>query len=113
METAIQEYDVAEAIALKQLEIKKLTEQVTELKSYFRQGETRVLEREGRPTLEVKVTPNSRIDDGLALRSLTPETYLSVSKRSIDTTKARKVLTTGELARITKTYEPKIEVKLV
>lgn len=113
MDTHIDEYDVAEAIVRKQLEIKELTEQVNGLKSFFRQQEESVtLTREGRPDLFVQVTPNARLDSSLAETYLDLETWRKVSKEVLDTALARRILSPEELAKITKTFEPKIEVKI-
>lgn len=107
-------YDAAEDIVRAQLEIEKLTAQVNSLKdTYFREGSSTVLTREGRPDIEVKVTSNKRIDDKLAKENLGANTYAAVSKTVIDTAKARAFLDAEELAAITKTYDNKVEVKLV
>lgn len=105
-------YDVAEQIVRDQLEIERLTTRVQENKALFRESSSTELEREGRPTIIVKVSPNSRIDDKLALEYLAPETYRMVSKTVIDTAKARAFLEDSELLAITKHYDNKVEVKL-
>lgn len=60
----------------------------------------------------VKVSANTRLDDGLAKRELEPHAYDLVSKRTLDTAKARKVLKPEELAKISKKYDNKIEVRV-
>lgn len=105
-------YDVAEQIVRDQLEIERLTARVQENKALFREGSTTDLEREGRPTIIVRVSPNSRIDDKLAKENLDSSVYAAVSKTVVDTAKARAFLSAAELANITKVYENKVEVKL-
>lgn len=109
---SVTEYDVAEAIVRKQLEIKRLTEEVDSLKDYFREGRTHDLEKDGRPTFLVRVTANTRLDDKLAQAHLSPSEYIDVSKRVLDTAAARATLTANDLAAITKTYGNKVEVTL-
>lgn len=62
--------------------------------------------------VEVKVSKNERLDDGLAKRALPRLTYSKVVKTSLDTTAARKILSPEELEKITKKYDNKIEVRL-
>lgn len=105
-------YDLAEQIVRAQLERDELDAKISTLKGYFREGRTADYEREGRPTIIVKVTGNSRIDDKLAQEKLDPDVYVTVSKLSIDTAKARAFLPADTLASITKNYDNKVEVKL-
>ena len=62
--------------------------------------------------VEVKVSANSRLDDGLAQRNLSKALYNDVTKTTLDTAKARKLLGDEELELITKKYDNKIEVRL-
>ena len=110
----IEEYDVAEQIVRDKLEIQRLTERVASLTQYWRQNDTgtAVLTREGRPDIIVRVSPNSRIDDKLAREQLSAQDYKRVVKSSIDTTKARALLSPEAISRITKNYDHKVEVSL-
>jgi len=112
--TDVDEYDVAERIVRNKLEIQRLTEENTALSSFFRQDDpkTKNLERDGRPTIIVKVIPNQRIDDGLAKRELSATEYKTVSKQTVDTAKARALLSAAKLEKITKRYDNKVEVSL-
>lgn len=112
MSNNIDYYDLAEQIAKAQYERDQLDKHITALKDQFRQGTTQTYEREGRVPITVRVTPNTRIDDKLARETLPDEVYESVSKRTIDTSKARAHLTSAALAKITKTYDNKVEVVL-
>lgn len=113
MSNAFDPYDVAEEIVRAQLEIERLTAVVADGKDKLRaDAGTQEFSREGRPTIIVKVTPNTRIDDKLALEHLAPEVYNTVSKRTIDTAKARAFLSDAELGAITKHFDNKVEVKL-
>lgn len=111
-ENLIDYYDIAEQIVRAQLQRDALDEQIAELKSYFRDGKSADFEREGRATIIVKVSPNKRIDDALARKNLDEATYDALSKRTIDTAKARAFLTAEQLASIEKFYDNKVEVKL-
>lgn len=113
-ELVVDKHDLAEQIARKQLEIQKLQDEVTALKDYFR-DDSGVMElgKPGRATIRVKVSPNSRIDDTLAKRVLDEPTYTALSKRVIDTTKARAFLDSETLAEITKTFDNKVEVTVI
>jgi hypothetical protein len=111
-DNAVSRYDLAEQIVRAQLQRDALDEQIASLKAEFRDGQSEDLEKDGRPKIIVKVTPNSRIDDRLAREHLDEELYFNLSKRSIDTAKARAFLTNEDLAKITKHYENKVEVKL-
>lgn len=113
MEHLIDKYDLAEQIVRAQLERDELDARIAELKRYFRDGETQDLKRPDRPTILVKVSPNTRIDDKLAQENLTPEQYEAVSKRVVDTAKARAFLEDKDLAKIIKHYDNKVEVKLI
>jgi len=108
----VTEYDVARRIAENNLKIKELEAQNANLKEFFRQNDRGhyPLEKEGQPTLIVKVTGNSRIDDKLARDALNPDVYMGVSKRTIDPVIARRMLKPGEIALITKEYGNKIEI---
>lgn len=112
MSTALDLYNVAEQIAIKQSLISDLEAEVSELKSFFRDGKTQRYDREGKVSITVKVTPNKRIDDRLAREALGPETYDAVSKKTIDTAKARALLSDAELESITKVYDNKVEVTI-
>lgn len=65
------------------------------------------------PMITVKVSPNKRVDDRLAQENLPSDVYETVSKRTIDTAKARAFLTSDDLDKITKVYDNKVEIKLV
>ena len=108
----VTEYDVARRIAENQLKIKELTEQNTQLKEFFRQNDRGQypLEKDGQPTLIVKVTSNSRIDDKLARDFLRDGVYDEVSKQTIDPVIARRKLSPSDIAKITKEYDNKIEI---
>lgn len=110
---AVTEYDLAEQIVRLQLEKDAIEERIASLKNFFRDGKSEDFEREGRPTIMVKVTPNSRIDDRLAREHLDAREYESVSKVSIDTARARAYLSDEKIAKITKHYENKVEVRLL
>lgn len=112
-ENLIDYYDLAEQIVRAQLQRDALDEQIASLKSHFRDSKTAELEREGRPTISIRVTPNKRIDDKLAQERLSAEDYNTVSKRTIDTAKARAFLSDEQIASIEKVYDNKVEVKLV
>ena len=109
---SITEYDVARRIAENNLAIKELTDQNNELKEYFRQMDTgqHPFEREGQPTLIVKVSGNSRIDDKLARDYLQPGMYSDVARMSIDPVIARRLLDPADIEKITKQYGNKIEI---
>jgi hypothetical protein len=113
-ENLIDYHDLAEQIVRAQLQRDALDEQIAQLKSHFRDGDPRVqeLEKDGRPTIIVKVTSNSRIDDKLAQEVLDPAEYAMLGKVVVDTAKARAFLDNEKLAKITKYYENKVEVKL-
>ena len=110
MDAAIDYYDLAEQIAKRQVQIDDLQKEVTELKGYFRGRKTERFDREGKISITVKVTPNKRIDDSLARENLEPDVYDAVSKKTIDTAKARAHLTDAQLEAITKVYDNKVEV---
>lgn len=105
-------YDTAIRIVRAQLTIDALNEEVAELKAVLRNTKSADYERENGPKIIVKVTPNTRIDDGLARKALDEDTYNTVSKQTIDTAKARAFLNDEQLAKITKTYDNKVEVRL-
>lgn len=111
----IDPYDVAERVVRNKLEIQRLTEENAALTSYWRADDvgTEVLAREGRPTIVVRVTGNSRIDDNTARKMLTTTEYKAVSKTTIDPAKARAFLNPQRIADITKHYDHKVEVSLV
>lgn len=108
----VTEYDVAHRIAENNLKIKQLEAQNEELKEFFRQMDrgNHPFEREGKPTLTVKVTGNSRIDDKLARAYLEPTEYDRVTKTSIDPVVARRLLDPADIMEITKHYDNKIEI---
>lgn len=112
MSNNIDYYDLAEQIAKAQYERDQLDKHITLLKDQFRQGTTQTYERDGRVPITVRVSPNTRVDDKLAREALTAEEYEAVSKRTIDTAKARAILPNNVLSRITKTYDNKVEVVL-
>ena len=105
----------ATEIARINVQIAELTEYKNQLLEVFKNPDTDLPPR-SEPydfgDVEVKVSTNVRLDDGLARRNLTPANYEIVSKTTLDTGKARKVLTADELATITKTFDNKIEVRL-
>lgn len=105
-------YDVARRIAENNLRIKELEAQNADLKEFFRQEDRGQypLEKEGEVTLIVKVTGNSRIDDKLAKEVLHADTYMGVSKLTIDPVIARRKLSPSDIAKITKEYANKIEI---
>jgi hypothetical protein len=111
-ENLIDYYDLAEQIVRAQLQRDALDEQITSLKSHFRDAKTAEISRDGRPSIIVKVTPNKRIDDKLAREHLDDVTYNTISKQTIDTAKARAFLSDEQIAKIEKVYDNKVEVKL-
>jgi len=111
----IDEYDLAERIVRNKLRIAELTAENVTLGGYFKQDDpnVKVLTRDGKASIQVRVSPNSRIDDGLARKVLDPKVYEDVSKLTVDTAKARALLSDAELAQIVKVYDNKIEVSLL
>jgi len=108
-------YETALRIAKLQSQRDDIEAEIQELKDLFRQGETVALVDEsnaGRPALVVKITPNTRLDDKLAQEHLAADVYTLVSKSSLDTAKARAFLAPEALAKITKTYDNKVEVQV-
>ncbi|TXH08886.1 MAG: hypothetical protein E6R03_17480 [Hyphomicrobiaceae bacterium] len=110
--TAVDFYALAEQIARKQVMVQALENDIAELKQHFRNRPTTRYESEGKIPITVKVTPNKRIDDRLARENLEPEQYEAVSKKTIDTAKARAFLSDAELESITRVYENKVEVTI-
>ena len=105
----------AEAVAEINLEIAELQEKKDALLAVFKNEDNGMVPRTepyvfGRA--EVKVTKNERLDDGLAKRELGAMVYKKVAKTVLDTAAARKVLSQEELAKITKKYDNKIEVRI-
>jgi hypothetical protein len=113
-QAAFNEYDVAERIIRNKMEIARLSDENAELTRFFRQDDTgtSTLSRDGRPNIVVKVMGNSRIDDTLAKKVLDEATYTGLSKRVIDSAKARAMLDGDTLAQITKTFDNKISIDL-
>lgn len=106
------DYLTANRIVRLQLEIAERQEELDTLKGYFRNTQSKDVTSEDGPAIIVKVSPNTRIDDNLARKALDPDTYATVSKTVIDTAKARAFLDDQSLAKITKIYDNKVEVKL-
>lgn len=105
----------AEAIAEINLQIAELEEQKKGLLNVFKNEDNGLVPRKepydfGR--VQVKVSEYTRIDDGLARRNLTEDDYGRLTKQTLDTTLARKVLKPETLELITKRYDNKIEVKI-
>lgn len=105
----------AEEIVRTDMKIAELKEYRDALASVFKNEDTN-LPASKTPysfgKVDVKVSSNGRIDDALAQRQLPADVYSMVSKQTIDTAKARKVLSASEVASITKQYDNKIEFKL-
>lgn len=114
-DAGIDEYDLAERIVRNKLKIKELTEENDQIAAYWKQNDpaTKVYEREGRVPIQVRVTSNNRIDDGLAKLNLDPATYQTITKLTVNPTKARAILTAAELESITRHYDNRIEVTLL
>jgi hypothetical protein len=112
--TQTEEEQVAERIVRNQLAIKELEEENTLLKQYFKgsdaypAGETKEVGK-----FYIKVTKNTRVDDGLARASLPASEYNRLSKQVIDGTLAKKVLSAERYAKIQKVYDNKIEIGLI
>lgn len=105
----------AERVAAINIQIAELTEEKNTLLSVFKNPDTNLPPRSEPYSfgkVEVKVSASGRIDDGLAKRHLKASLYNSVSKKTIDTAAARKMLSEEEVALITKQYDNKIEVRL-
>lgn len=105
----------AEHIAAINLEIAELEEQKQELLSVFKNEQNGMVPRKEAydfGKVEVKVSENTRLDDGLARTQLTARDYKAASKVTLDTSLARRVLTADKLEKITKKYANKIEVRL-
>ena len=104
----------AEQIALLDIEIKERQELRAQLVSVFKNPAT-ALKPRPEPyvfgKVQVKVSANSRIDNALALEKVKPAMLKYITKTVVDPTLARKHLMPGELARITKTFDNKIEVR--
>lgn len=108
-------YDDAHRIAVLQQKRDEIDAEIAELKDKFRDTQTQVYTDDsaaGRVAIIVKVTPNKRIDDKLAQEHLTIDVYTQVSKRVIDTAKARAFLTADEIDKITRVYDNKVEVQV-
>jgi chaperone required for assembly of F1-ATPase len=60
----------------------------------------------------IKVTTNTRVDDGLARINLDSRTYNRLTKKVIDGTLAKKSLGSDAYAKIVKTYDNRIEIGL-
>lgn len=106
--------DAAEEIARINIQLAELLEYKESLLSVFKNPATGLEPRTEPYTygkVLVKVSKNERLDDGLAQREL-GHVYKTVSKTTLDTAKARKVLSEDALAKITKKYDNKIEIKL-
>lgn len=95
-----------------QLRIKELEAQLAEgkelVRTYFDEPGTHKVGK-----FFVKVTTNSRLDDGLARKVLDADVYDLVSKQTLDTAKARAHLTPTTLAEVTKTYDNRIELGIL
>lgn len=107
--------DAAEEIARVNIQMAELAEYKESLLSVFKNPATG-LEPRTEPYVYgkvlVKVSKNERLDDGLARVALGSMVYKQVSKTTLDTAKARKILNAEGLAKITKKYDNKIEIKL-
>lgn len=109
-------YQAARDLAEIQAKIAMLTIEADSIKEILRHESSTVIEPPATlagsnpVVLELKVQPNTRIDDKLAREHLDEETYNTVSKRVIDTAKARAFLTAESIEKITKTYDNKVTV---
>lgn len=102
----------AELIVRLKAEIEQKTEQLELLKRLFKEDdEYKVPGKYELGDYEVIVTENVRLDDTLARKELDKRTYDEVSSLKLDTRKARKLLGLTTLERITKHYEPRLEVR--
>lgn len=105
----------AERLAAINIAIAELTEEKSVLLSAFKNPEVGLIPRVepykfGK--IDMKISENSRLDDGLAKRHLPATVYKQVSKQVLDTSAARKVLTEEQINKISKKFDNKIEVRL-
>jgi len=112
--TQTEEEIALERIVRNQLAIKELEAENEQLKQFFKDRPEQypagaALER---GKFYIKITKSTRIDDKLARDNLSAARYRSVSKMTVDTTAARRYLNETELAKITKTYDNRIEIGL-
>lgn len=103
-----------ERIVANQLQIAELQAENDKLKDFIRTNPELypVGTQKSVGKFYVKVMKNERIDDALARKALGSDTYDMVAKTTLDTRKARTFLNEEDLAKITKTFEPKVEVGL-
>ena len=105
----------AERLAAINIEIAELTEEKSVLLSAFKNPEVGLIPRVEAYKFgktDVKISDNSRLDDGLARRHLPETVYKQVSKTVLDTSTARRVLTKEQIEKISKKFDNKIEVRL-
>jgi hypothetical protein len=91
--------------------IEELQEQQDKIKAYFKQDNPEYGKKVfGR--FYVQTTANKRVDDKLA-REVLGEDYDKLTKESIDSTRAKRVLAPDVYEQIQKTFDPKIEIGIV
>lgn len=117
MSTEQERKEAAEKFFRNQLTIKELEAENAELKEFWRneplvsEDSENYQEFDGR--FYIKRTPNKRIDDGFARKALSKKRYELVAKQTIDTAKARALLTDKELESVTKVFDDKVEVGIL
>lgn len=108
-----EESAVLERIVRNQLAMKELQEETDMLKQFFKDRPERyTVGTHTRGRFYVKITTNTRIDQKLAEKALSPMKLRSISSLKVDSAKARAILDEVQLAKITKTYDNKLEIGL-
>lgn len=103
-----------EQIVRNQLAIRELEEQNALLKQFFKDRPERYPAGTNlkRGKFKLVVSSNSRIDQKLAEKVLTPRELRTVSKSVVDSTAARRYLTGEQIEKITKKYENRLTFEL-
>lgn len=109
-----EEEQVLERIVRNQLEIARLQEENDTLKQFFKQADEvyPVGTKKDVGKFYIRVTSNTRLDEGLARKELGTAWWNRVKKEALDTARAKAILPVHLREKITKTYENRIEVGL-
>lgn len=108
------EEQVLERIVRNKMQIEELLAENATLTDYFRERNDQYPAgtKKSVGKFYIRVTKNARIDDTLARKVLTSKEYDLVSKKVVDTARAKRYLLPSVIEKITKTYENRIEIGL-